>query len=58
METTLMGLGFRVMLGLYSRPSNVVPFWVWYVFGLELLLGLPKKCYIGGSRKTGLHGSL
>ena len=35
METTI--IGFRVMLGFYSGPSNVVPFWVWYGFWLGLL---------------------
>ena len=40
------------MVGVWGipGPSNVVPFWVWYVFWLGLLLGLPKQCYIGGSR--------
>ena len=32
-------------------PSNVVPFLGFVmVFGLGLLLGLPKRYYIGGSR--------
>ena len=31
------------------RPSNVVPFWVCYIFGLGLLLGLPTRYYTGGS---------
>ena len=40
-ETTI--IGFRVMLGLYSRPSNVVPFWVWYVFSVRVLTRTTKK---------------
>ena len=49
METTI--IGFRVMLGLLSRPSNVGSFLglVWF-FRLGFLLRLPKRYYIGGSR--------
>ena len=39
--------GYKELL---PRPSNVVPFWVWY--GLGLLLGLPERYYIGGFRSA------
>ena len=41
METTI--IGFRVMLGLLSRPSNVVPFWVWYFCLVRTLIRTTKK---------------
>ena len=46
MQTWVYGLGFEGLLG----PSNVVPSWVWYGFLLGLLVALPKRYYIGGSR--------
>ena len=41
METTI--IGFRVMLGFYSGPSNVVPFWVWYGFLVRTLIRATEK---------------
>ena len=41
METTI--LGSRVMLGFYSTPSNVVPFWVWYGFWVRTLIRTTQK---------------
>ena len=50
LQTGGSGLGARAVKGL-PRPSNVVPFGFGVVFGLGLLLRLPKKrYYIGGSR--------
>ena len=43
METTIIGLGFGVVLGLYSRPSDAVPCWVWYGFWVRILIRTPKK---------------
>ena len=46
---TLGGAGFLASDAL-PRPSNVVPFWVWWFLGLRFLLGLPRRYYIEGSR--------
>ena len=41
METAIIEL--RVILGLYSRPSNVIPFWVCYGFLVRILVRTTKK---------------